>query len=128
MIPYVYHEPKDSENERNDCTVRTLCIATNRPYREAYQLLFNAGRKPNRGFYFERLLKKKTNYLGCSFIKIGFRKPRTLRKFIEEYPDGVYCLRMRGHVFVVMNGVVHDMMDPKPYCRITDAWKVMKVF
>lgn len=128
MIPYVYNVPHGSENERNDCTVRALCIATNRPYTEAYHLLHNAGRKPNRGFYFEKLLKKRTNYLGCTFTKIGFRKPRTLKKFLEYYPKGIYCVRIRGHVFVIMDGIVHDMFQPKAYCRITAAWIVEKNF
>lgn len=127
MIPYVYNAPRGSDHERNDCTVRTLCIATNSPYMDAYHLLLNAGRKPNRGFYFEKLLKKRSGYLGHSFTKIGFRKPRTLKKFIEQYPKGTYCARIRGHVFVVIDGTVHDMMQPKPYCRITHAWQVQKI-
>jgi hypothetical protein len=124
MIPYVYNAPRGSEGERNDCTVRTLCISTNRPYTEAYQLLFAAGRKPNRGFYFEKLLKIRTHYLGHTFTKIGFCKPRTLKKFLLEYSKGTYCVRIRGHVFAIIDGTVHDMMTPKTYCRITAAWKV----
>jgi hypothetical protein len=126
MIKIKYKESKAGSppEEKNDCTVRALAIATNSTYTKAYMLLCQAGRKHNKGFYIERLLKKHCSYLGHSFFKLPFRKPITVSKFIQKYPKGTYYVKIRGHVFVIRESVVYDMVEPRPMQRITDAWEV----
>jgi hypothetical protein len=125
MIKFEYNNAKSPSQEKNDCTVRALAIATNSSYHKCYDLLWRAGRKPNKGFHIKRFLKKSCSYMGHSFLKLNFRKPITLRKFIMKYSSGIYYVRIRAHVFVVKDGIVLDMFEQSPYCRITDAWKVI---
>lgn len=126
MIDIKYHENNGGSppGEKNDCTVRALAIATNASYMKAYMILSSAGRKHNKGFIIEKFLKKNCIYLGHCFRKLPFRKPITIRKFVQKYPKGVYYAKIRGHVFVVKDGVVHDMVEPRAMQRITAAWEV----
>lgn len=124
MIDFKYCTGNSPSDEKNDCTVRALKIATGCKYYDAYKLLANAGRKPNRGFFVERLLKTNSFYFGCAFTKLKFRKPITLVRFVKKYDKGIFYVRKRGHVFVVKDGVAIDMMEPRPYSRIIMAWKV----
>lgn len=126
MIEVKYQENNGGSppEEKNDCTVRALAIATSASYTKAYMLLCSAGRKHNRGFVIEKFLKKNCSYLGHCFHKLPFRKPITVRKFILKYPKGTYYVKIRGHVFVVKDGVVHDMVEPRAMQRVTAAWEV----
>jgi hypothetical protein len=124
MIQYQEDKGGSPPEEKNDCTVRALAIATGTSYLKAYMLLCQAGRKHNRGFVIEKLLKKNCSYLGHCFFKLPFRKPITIQKFITKHPTGTFYIKIRGHVFVIKEGTVYDMIEPKPMQRITDAWEV----
>lgn len=45
--------------------------------------------------------------LGISMREINI-EPRKLGLFIKEYPDGLYLISTRDHLFVVDNGIVFD--------------------
>jgi hypothetical protein len=113
------------EYERNDCTVRALAIATLVPYWKCYRVLVEFGRKPNKGTNIRKFFKNNKMVLGYWFKKLKFRKQITLNKFVKKYPEGTYYVRISRHVFVVKDGVAIDMVRPKTYCRITDAWEVI---
>ncbi len=124
MIKYVEESAGSPPNEKNDCTVRALAIATGSTYNKAYMLLCNAGRKHNKGFVIEKFLKKHCSYLGHCFHKLPFRKPITIQKFIQKYPEGIFYIKIRGHVFVIKDGTVYDLVEPRPMQRVTAAWQV----
>ena len=124
MIKYIEEGAGSPSNEKNDCTVRALAIATNSSYVKAFAVLCQAGRKRNRGFYIEDLLKRNTTHLKCSFEKLPFRKPITVTKFINRYPEGTFYIRVRGHVFVIKDSTVYDLVEPRPMQRVTMAWRV----
>ena len=124
MVKYKADSAGSPDDERNDCTVRALAISTGTPYMKAYMILCNAGRKRNRGFYIENFFKKNKCCLGHCFTKLPFRKSITLRRFIKTYPTGTFYVRKRGHVFVVKDGVVHDLFKPGDYTKIIMAWEV----
>lgn len=125
MIEYFKDCAGSPDNERNDCTVRALAIATGESYHNCYMLLANFGRKPNRGTNIRKFFKSNSSVLGHQFKKLRFRKAITLNKFVKRYPIGTYYVRKSGHVFVVKDGVAIDMFKPGAYCRITDAWEVI---
>lgn len=125
MIEYFKDCGGSPENERNDCTVRALAISTGRPYWVAYNVLQTFGRKPNKGTNIRKFFKNNKIVLGWWFKKLPFRRPITLNKFVKKYPLGTYYVRISRHVFVIMDGVAIDMVRPKTYCRITDAWEVI---
>jgi hypothetical protein len=124
MIEYFKDCGGSPEHERNDCTVRALAISTNRPYSEAYSILQSFGRKPNKGTNIRKFFKNNRIVLGFWFKKLKFRKQITLNKFIKKYPVGTYYVRISRHVFVIKDSITIDMVKPKTYCRITDAWEV----
>jgi len=124
MINFKYCDGDSPKEERNDCTVRALKISTGCKYYDAFRLLHNAGRKPNKGFFIEKMLKTNSYHFGHTFTKLKFRKPITLVKFIKKYNEGTYYVRKSRHVFVVKDGVVLDMYNPGAYSRVLMAWKV----
>jgi len=125
VIEYFKDSGGSPEHERNDCTVRALAISTGKSYWDAYTILQNFGRKPNKGTNIRKFFKNNKIVLGFWFKKLKFRKQVTLNKFIKKYPMGTYYVRISRHVFVVKDGVAIDMVKPKTYCRITDAWEVL---
>jgi hypothetical protein len=127
MIRYVFNDACSPNTERNDCTVRTLAITTKTPYLRAFAILSNAGRKRNRGFHIQNFLKANKRVCGHFFKKLSFRNPVTVNKFVQRYPAGTYYVLIRGHVFAIMHGTVHDMIEPKPGQRITMAWRVEQI-
>lgn len=127
MIKYVYNDAGSPNNERNDCTVRTLAITTKAPYLRAFAILCNAGRKRNRGFHIQKYFKTNKRVLNHFFKKLSFRNPITINKFVQRYPSGTYYALIRGHVFAIIDGTVYDIITPKPGQRIKMAWRVEQI-
>ena len=127
MIEYFKDCAGSPDYERNDCTVRALAISTGRSYSDCYTVLANFGRKPNKGTNIRKFFKNNSSVLGFSFKKLRFRKQITLNKFVKKYSLGTYYVRITKHVFVVKDGVAIDMIKPKAFCRITDAWEVIDI-
>ena len=127
MIEYFKDCGGSPEHEQNDCTVRALAISTESPYHDAYMILSNFGRKPNRGTSIRKFFKNNRIVLNKIFTKLKFRKQITLNKFVKKYPIGTFYVRKTRHVFVVKDGVAIDMTKPKTFCRLTDAWEVTEI-
>jgi len=127
MINYIIENGGSPDNEKNDCTVRAMAIATETSYAKAYMKLATAGRRRNCGFHIHKLLKSKSIHFECLFKKLPFRKPITLQKFIQRHPQGIFYVEKYGHVFVVRDGAVLDTYRPSRYVRITRAWAVTKL-
>lgn len=127
MINYIIEKGGSPDNERNDCTVRAMAIATETSYAKAYMKLAVAGRRRNCGFHVSNILKTQSIHFNCLFKKLRFRKPITLQKFIQRYPKGIFYVQKYGHVFVIRDGAVLDTYRPSPYVRITKAWEVTKL-
>lgn len=115
-------------NERLDCVVRGLAIAANMPYSEAHALFKAAGRR-DRCRTRDTILKEIMN----GFIKTGingFKVCRagdcgiSVKRYITEHSQGRYLLGRRGHVFAVIDGVIHDLEgDIKPKSRVNRAYR-----
>lgn len=53
--------------------------------------------------------------------------PMRLGKFVKEYPDGLYLMSTRDHLFIVDNGVVFDPRYEKApglNRKVLAAWRV----
>jgi hypothetical protein len=87
-------------------------------------MLSQAGRKHNKGFRIDNFLKSSSFYFRHSFFKLKFRKPITIRKFLQKYPSGIFYAKIRGHVFAIKDGTIYDMIEPRPGQRIIKAWRV----
>lgn len=109
--------------DNNDCCIRALSIAANKPYAECSELFEAAGRKKNRrtSFY---VSNKVYNALGLQYLVTDERK--TLTQFIKKHPTGRFVIIRSGHAFAVVDGVVHDWNGGKtgPRSRVVQAWRV----
>ena len=109
---------------KNNCTVRAFHHAFGIPYEEAFQLLKSFGRQDDKGFVFSSLMYKlKGSYNGIPFME--HRNPHmTVGSFVNTYKVGTFILRYRGHVFAVIDGVVHDSFKVNPNKRVLDFYTV----
>ena len=112
----------DLPNEKNDCTVRAYSKAAGIPYLQAHQELTDAGRIPGKGFRVWPFYEKK-----------GFlwypRPHRRVDNFVLNIArNGNWIVWIRGHVFAVCDGVIHDTRPSAVLKRhVLGAWQVSLV-
>lgn len=108
--------------EKRACTVSALAAAMNIPYSEAYVLAVKAGRKPDHKFPFIKL---------ASTVGVNaqvYKQRRRAYKAVEMLPKtGRYVLRVRGHVFAVVDGVVVDTRKFRPCAIVGMMWDFSKL-
>lgn len=105
-------------NEKLDCTVRAVALASGIPYAEAHALCKAYGRKDGhkmKGFEF--------------FMKTTFPQVRragdcgiTLGRWVAAHSQGTYLLKVRGHVVTVIDGVALDLGEPRWRQVVIGAW------
>ena len=105
----------------NDCVTRAISLATGLPYKEVRKKLYHVSKLYN--------CPKLTLCCYRHLLDDIFKLPRvycdglTVGDFADLYPQGVYLVRMGGHISVIWNNVCYDIFD----CRnmwLTDAWLV----
>ena len=116
----------DFSGEKNDCTVRAFALATEIPYKQAHALMTSLGRKPKRRVYFEKMMLQIEGqcFNGYMLVRRGVVY-KTVAKFVEAKTEGRYLVRIRGHVTAVINGVLMDIGQIPPRCRITNVWELV---
>jgi len=108
---------KQSEkmNEYNDCAVKAIAVACNIHYKDAWDLASKFGRR----------FRGRTNSSRITFPAIkskGFvctdlqghkmNKAKTTRSLKSLIPSkGVFLVFVRGHVFAVRGGEIHDWSE-----------------
>ena len=50
-------------------------------------------------------------------------KDAPVSEFAQQHPEGVYLIRMEGHLSTLVNGVIYDLWDCS-YETLTDVWRV----
>jgi hypothetical protein len=111
--------------EKKDCVVRALAIATKKPYFEVHAILKKLGRKDGKSFrsypsQWEGMFKpyginlKKLEYLG------------NVRNFVMTHTVGKYVLSFRHHMIPVVDGVIYDIYAENT--SLCGNCKVRKVF
>ena len=106
--------------ERADCTVRAIAVALSIEYDKAHAIAADGGRDNGRRAKMHKVIDAAKR-AGFSLKKLSFQNPRTVRRFIKEYPQGRYIVRKRGHAFAVVDGVPSEAGRENQ--RITDAWQ-----
>jgi len=109
--------------ERKDCTVRALAIASDQPYSWAHGILKSLGRPTGKGFRFSTaathlaLTEHAQPKRGCGRSRV--------KTAIRKYAKGRFIFRIRGHVFAVVDGVIHDSSEPRTLlnCTVTAVWE-----
>jgi hypothetical protein len=106
-------------NEKNDCTVRAYALAANIEYKQAHANMFLAGRKCRRGFAIDKFYTEE-------FGKPLPRPNMTVKNYVMYIAHtGRWIIEIRGHVFAVIDGVIHDEPNPDSNNErhVLQAWK-----
>lgn len=110
------------EGSAGDCVVRAIAIATERPYQEVYDALFELNRNqrgrlrgasPRDGGTKTATIRKYLSGAGWEFVPtmtIGSGCKVHLRA--EELPAGRLIVRASKHLVAVIDGVINDTYDP----------------
>jgi len=109
--------------EQKDCTVRAFAVARNVPYIEAHKALHELGRRLGRGFKFRIVAEKRPDlFTRQQFAKGNRKRVKTLLRD-HKFP-GRYVFRITGHVFAVVDGIIHDNVtfDSLKNCIVTDIY------
>ena len=100
--------------ERNDCAVKALAIAAEKPYEEVHALFKRLGRKNRRGTPLYTIVRAAREY-SPNVLYTDIRKPcggkYTARTIGEALPKGKYILHYNGHVAAMVDGMVEDWTD-----------------
>jgi len=106
--------------ESNDCTVRALELTTKLSYREAHALMARHGRQLGKGAHIDGAIAE----LGGQRVYEQWYTPRckTVAAIAREYPKGFYIVRIRGHVFAMVDGKQIDAALNGPRAKVRAVW------
>lgn len=122
MVGFHYNDGGKRRSKRKkqirDCTVRAVAIARCMEYDDAYDELKAHGRKSSTGFPFSRYIDKQkwATRTDCNM---------SIEEFVTKNPRGCFILLIRGHVFAVLDGVIHDSWNPVVKNRkVLSYWRI----
>lgn len=126
--PFQTHDAGRSQSkrpkQRQDCVIRAIAIAEERPYDQIFDTFSDGGRKNNTG-----TPKKLWKLYLHAFQRIAFPARAglarvNLARFTEENPKGRYVLQMAGHLTACIDGVIHDTEPPRESGCVYACWKI----
>lgn len=88
--------------EIRDCAVRAIALLLQTNYATAHEDLRALGRKAQRKFKWDLAVKH------YDLEKMTFSPGPTVAAVLEDIPCGCFAITVRGHVFAVIDGVIHD--------------------
>lgn len=118
MSNYKFFQPNamDKKNKYGDCVVRALAGAKDIEWMEAYLMLEPYSRRFMCPFSSLPLAETKIMFeeLGFKYnsIKVtkGSKRP-TIKQFAKEHKEGIFIVRVAGHMTCVKNGKYMDTWD-----------------
>jgi len=130
---YKYFQPKSSDDIKcsKDCMIRSVVIATGRPYNEVYQLMKSKGWRTKRSSADKDWEKQITDTLK----ELGFKATRHSFPGIKGQPrktamtmpsTGTWILRVSKHVACLKDGVLLDTWDCRSSC-VYFAWEIHSI-
>lgn len=136
-------------HEESDCTVRTLAHIANLSYPEAHEIMKEAGRKDgecssvynglveaqNLGklrFHRveveerERIINAAPGFVGCTGKPLLAKRmmPINITQFVRQHSRGRYVVRIKQHVFALIDGVMYDAYKQHGGALVQAAWEV----
>jgi hypothetical protein len=108
--------------EANDCTVRALEMTTRLSYAEAHALMEKHGRKVGQGAHIDAAVHE----LGGRRVYDEWYTPRqiTVAEATKRYAKGFYIIRIRGHVFAVVDGKQIDCALNTPRHKVRSVFEM----
>jgi hypothetical protein len=110
--------PQGFEHENSDCSIRAVSLVLNIPYEKVHEAFKKAGRKDHRGIYIKNIMYKVYNLLNVEAKLI--KRSGTAYKLSLEHPTGKILCSKRGHMFAIIDGVLHN--ETKSSSIIRGAW------
>lgn len=122
----VYNAHPKKKNVR-DCVKRAICVAEDRDYRQVAKELNAIKRKIGAASYscptvWKNYIKEK-GYEKLPFPAEKGKKRMNGQRFMKQFKEGNYILRMAGHLSCCIDGDIFDTCDCTEKCVYT-AWKV----
>ena len=104
---------------QNDCTVRSISVATGNSWDDTYEHLSTIARLQGTMMDDKRFIKK---YLDERYERIN-DIPKKVGEVAGAYPNNVLLITMNGHITCSKYGVIYDSFDCRE--RIAEyCWKV----
>lgn len=118
---------------RATCVPTSICFATGSSYYDVEEVLvreqpnvYRPDIQGNRGVITEKFLGNERKLFGHKFTRVSTQVMR-LYDFCRKFANGTYLVRRKGHMFVVKDGEVFDLLNHDWMTPILDAWKVEKI-
>lgn len=103
----------------NDCTVRSISMATGKSWDDVYEHLSDIAQ-------FEGTMMDDRNfinrYLSTKYEEVPYLS-ETVGEVAEDYPDNILLITMNGHITCSKYGVIYDSFDPRDRI-VENAWIV----
>ena len=116
---YRFFNANSKGNFVNDCVVRAISVAEGKSWDKTYEELSEMAQQ-------EGILLDDVNFVEDYLDKRYSRQchySKTVGEFLDEFPQGVYLVTMKGHITVIMDGVLYDTFDCRDR-RMWCAWEV----
>lgn len=116
---YRFFNANSRGNFVNDCVVRAISVAEGKSWDKTYEELSYMAQE-------EGILLDDVNFVEDYLDKRYDRQchySKTVGEFLDEFPQGVYLVTMKGHITVIMDGVLYDTFDCRDR-RMWCAWEV----
>ena len=102
-----YYNANIYNNNIEDCTIRAISVAENISWDKAYRKLSDYARQ--RGLMLSSV-QSIESYLDDNYKRFC-NYNITVGEFARKYNRGIYLVTMRGHITVIVNGVIIDTFD-----------------
>ena len=123
---FVNANPRTIDGESNDCAVRALSLAFNKPYEEMHKLCASIGRKSGKGMRWMDInaaIAKLTDNPNNKLQTL--QRTQTFGTFARDNKQGNYIIIKRGHAVALIDGVFHDAGTVgEPRAIVKAAFKV----
>ena len=122
MADFRYWNENPQGEHHNDCVTRAISLASGLPYDEVRRKLFHT----------QKLLGCRCKLCETCYSFLiqevlgGVPKDchqMTVEEFADLHPNGVYLVRMDGHLSAIVENCVFDTFDCRGHL-LTNAWEV----
>lgn len=118
-MSYQFYNANAKGKFSNDCVVRAISLAENKPWNETYSELSRIAQKNGIILddvnFVEPLLDSRYERICFDNISVG--------EFAEYHPYGIYLITMNGHITCCIDGVIYDTFDCRDRIMLC-AWEV----
>ena len=123
--------------QSNDCTVRALAKACSLNYDTAYDYLTDNGRVCSKGYFLNHHLditaKRDSLIFGYKVRRLPFpavkgQERMNIWRFLEQYNNGIYIIRVSKHMATIINGYLYDdkFFSRDPFRCVYTAYQLIK--